>query len=160
MDNYFINTPVGWLCLSGDKDHLSQISFQPGKGEGSGNRLLKECAEQLKSYFLGKLKVFDVPIALHVSFFQEKVLKRVREIPFGETRSYRQLAESMGDPKAVRAIGNANGKNPLPIIIPCHRVIGSNGSLFGYAAGIWRKKWLLQHESRNIQLSLFTSPFS
>jgi len=118
------------------------------------------CAEQMEAYFLGKLIKFDVPIALHVSPFQEKVLNLVREIPFGETRSYRYLAELLGDPKAVRAIGNANSKNPLPILIPCHRVIGSNGSLTGYAGGIKRKKWLLQHESGLIQLPLFPSSFS
>ena len=160
MENYLINTPIGWLCIKGDEEHVHEVSFGPGDLVSSGNRLLKMCAEQMEAYFLGKLKKFDVPIALYVSAFQEKVLNVVGEIPFGETRSYLYLAHLLGDPKAVRAIGNANGKNPLPIIIPCHRVIGSNGSLIGYAGGIMRKKWLLQHESGLIQLPLFPSSLS
>lgn len=160
MDCYFINTPIGWLSIKGDESHIYEISFDHSGKQESGNRLLKECAEQIDSYFIGKLKYFDLPLAQKGTSFQQKVLDIVRGIPFGETRSYLQLAEVIGDPKAVRAIGNANSKNPLPLIIPCHRVIGSDGSFTGYSGGIWRKKWLLQHESRYIQLDLFYSPGS
>jgi methylated-DNA-[protein]-cysteine S-methyltransferase len=160
VDKYLINTPVGQLGLKGDDNHLYEIIFDPVNLSGTGNHLLKLCAEQIEAYFHGRLYKFDIPVMLKVSAFQLKVLNLVREIPFGETKSYGQLADLLGNRKTVRAIGNANGKNPIPIIIPCHRVIGTNGSLVGYSGGIWRKKWLIQHESSHQQLSLFPSFFS
>lgn len=160
MESYFTHTPLGWLCLKGDENHLHEIVFDPEVFPGTGNRLLKESADQIQAYFLGKLKNFNLPISLNLSPFQEMVLYQVLKIPFGETRSYGQLADSMGNPRSVRAVGNANGKNPLPIVIPCHRVIGTGGQLTGYSGGLWRKKWLLQHESSSLQLNLFPPLFS
>jgi len=157
MVNYFTQTPLGWLCLAGDENHLHEITFDPEADPQPGNQLLKACADQIQAYFLGKLKKFDIPISLRLTPFQEMVLSKVLVIPYGETRSYGQLADSIGNPKSVRAIGNANGKNPLPIIIPCHRVIGSEGQLTGYSGGLWRKKWLLQHESSSHQFNLFST---
>jgi methylated-DNA-[protein]-cysteine S-methyltransferase len=157
MDRICLNTPIGWLRIRGDGDSIHEISFDPTGNEESGNQLLLECARQIDAFFLGKLKNFDIPITLQGTPFQKKVLNAVLKIPFGETRSYLQLADILGDSKAVRAVGNANARNPLPLIIPCHRVIGTHGSLTGYAGGIWRKRWLLQHESRYNQLPLFSS---
>lgn len=157
MENYFIHTPLGWLCLTGDENHLHAINFDAEVDPQPGNQLLKTCADQIQAYFLGKLKKFDIPISLSLTPFQEIVLSKVLVIPYGETRSYGQLADSIGNPRSVRAIGNANGKNPLPIIIPCHRVVGAEGQLTGYSGGLWRKKWLLQHESSCLQLNLFSA---
>lgn len=157
METYFIHTPIGWLRLKGDENNLYEISFDPPVDPEPGNLLLKACADQIQAYFHGKLKKFDIPVSLSLTPFQEMVLSHVLAIPFGETRSYGQIADSMENPKSVRAIGNANGKNPLPIVIPCHRVVGSEGQLTGYSGGLWRKKWLLQHESSCLQLDLFPS---
>ncbi|MBR9999523.1 MAG: methylated-DNA--[protein]-cysteine S-methyltransferase [Cyclobacteriaceae bacterium] len=157
MDFYCIESPIGWLKIQGDDQFIHEISFIPGETLNRENPLLKFCAEQLDAYFLGKLKTFDVPITIRGTGFQQRVLNRVREIPYGVTRSYADIALELEKPHAVRAVGNANGNNPLAIIIPCHRVIGSDGSLTGYAGGIWRKKWLLQHELSKTPLPLFSS---
>jgi methylated-DNA-[protein]-cysteine S-methyltransferase len=102
--------------------------------------------EQLDAYFAGELDRFDVPMAVHGTDFQKRVWDQLVQIPLGETISYSELARRMGDPKLVRAVGVANGRNPISIIIPCHRVIGADGSLVGYGGGLERKKWLLEHE--------------
>lgn len=111
--------------------------------------------EQLKAYFSGKLRSFDIQTDLEGTSFQQKVWKELRNIPFGKTISYLELSKRLGDVKAIRAVASANGRNPLWIIIPCHRVIGSDGSLTGYAGGLYRKKWLLEHEGVIKQQSLF-----
>lgn len=103
---------------------------------------------ELKQYFSGELQRFTVPCAATGTAFQKQVWQALADIPFGETRSYQQLANAIGNPKAVRAVGLANGKNPISIIVPCHRVIGKNGKLTGYAGGVERKAWLLDHETR------------
>ena len=100
----------------------------------------------MKLYFSGQSKSFDLPWFLEVSDFQNMVLQAVAQIPYGKTCSYKEIAQEIGNPKFVRAVGLANKNNPIPIIIPCHRVIGAKGNLVGYAGGIWRKEWLLQHE--------------
>ena len=105
-----------------------------------------ECIKQLDEYFSGKRKMFDIDVILKGTEFQRKVWNALKDIPYGVTVSYALIAEKTGDRKAARAVGNANNKNPVSIIIPCHRVIGSNGSLTGYGGGLWRKKWLLEHE--------------
>lgn len=107
---------------------------------------VNECIKQLKEYFLEKRKDFSLPLALEGTEFQQRVWQELLKIPFGETISYLQLSERLGNKKAIRAVGRANGRNPVAIIVPCHRVIGSDGSLTGYAGGLWRKEWLLKHE--------------
>src|SRR5699024_5673425 len=116
---------------------------------------LTEAVAQLKAYFEGDLQNFSLTLNPKGTSFQQKVWKALGDIPYGTTISYLDLAKTLGDPKAVRAVAAANGKNPIMIVVPCHRVIGSDGSLTGYASGIWRKKWLLEHEHALQQLSLF-----
>ena len=117
--------------------------------------ILQNCMKQLQEYFNGTRTVFELPLAPKGTAFQQKVWNVLNEIPFGKTFSYLQQSKRLGDVKAIRAVASANGKNPLSIVIPCHRVIGSDGSLTGYASGLWRKKWLLEHESPAKQQSLF-----
>ena len=104
--------------------------------------------QQLKDYFSGGRKDFDLPLVLPGTSFQQQVWEALRTIPYGETRTYKQQAEFLGNPKAIRALGTANGGNRIAIIVPCHRVIGANGKLVGYGGGIWRKEWLLRHEQK------------
>ncbi|MDP5044935.1 MAG: methylated-DNA--[protein]-cysteine S-methyltransferase, partial [Leeuwenhoekiella sp.] len=116
---------------------------------------LKEVVFQLEHYFTGDLKDFNLKLNLQGTDFQKKVWLQLARIPFGKTTSYLQMAKDLGDPKVIRAAATANGKNPIAIIVPCHRVIGSDHSMTGYAGGIWRKKWLLEHESPVTQQTLF-----
>lgn len=116
---------------------------------------LKPAVDQLAEYFEGKRTHFELKLNPEGTEFQKKVWKKLEEIPFGKTISYQQIANQLGDPKVIRAAASANGKNPIAIIIPCHRVIGSDGSLTGYAGGLHRKKWLLEHESPSKQGVLF-----
>jgi len=109
----------------------------------------------LREYFEGRRRSFEVPLDLRGTPFQLRVWELLQRIPFGETRTYLDLALALGDPKAVRAVGAANGQNPVPIIVPCHRVIGQDGQLVGYGGGLWRKEWLLAHEGRPLQPRLF-----
>jgi len=116
---------------------------------------LNEAVLQLEAYFRGELKEFNLKLNPEGTPFQKKVWEALLEIPYGETCSYMELSKKLGDVKAIRAVAAANGKNPLWIVIPCHRVIGSDGSLTGYAGGLWRKKWLLDFENPPLQLQLF-----
>ena len=116
---------------------------------------MEDAIIQLQEYFEGKRKQFTIRLNPQGTNFQKKVWQKLLEIPFGTTISYQQLSNQLGDSKAIRAVANANSKNPLWIIIPCHRVIGSDGSLTGYAGGLWRKKWLLEHENPSLQQRLF-----
>lgn len=125
--------------------------------EGS-NDIIVNCKKQLKEYFEGTRKEFDLRFDINGSNFQTDVWNLLKRIPYGKTKTYMQLAKEYGNPKSIRAIANANGDNPIGIIIPCHRVIGSDGSMTGYAGGIWRKEWLLRHEQKfsgHEQTSLF-----
>ncbi|MFH1194736.1 MAG: methylated-DNA--[protein]-cysteine S-methyltransferase, partial [bacterium] len=112
------------------------------------NQLTQKAVSQLKKYFEGKLKKFDLPLDMQGTDFQINVWNELLNIPFGETKSYMEIAELVGDKKSIRAVGKANGDNKIAIVIPCHRVIGSDGKLTGYAGGLWRKKWLLDHEKK------------
>jgi methylated-DNA-[protein]-cysteine S-methyltransferase len=115
---------------------------------------LLEASRQLQAYFAGERREFDLPLAPYGSDFQRRVWSALLEIPYGETISYLELARRLGDPRAVRAVGSANGRNPISIIIPCHRVIGADGSLVGYGGGLERKRWLLRHEAAYAPLPL------
>jgi len=110
---------------------------------------LKKLQIQLNEYFNGKRKAFELNLHPSGTPFQQKVWEELQNIPFGETRSYQLQTNTLGDPKAIRAVASANGKNPIAIVIPCHRIIGTDGSLTGYAGGLWRKKWLLDHEAKH-----------
>lgn len=144
--------PLGPVEIRANEEGLTWISFssQPASPETTHsrnpNRLTKECARQLEAYFLGRLRDFDLPLAPRGTDFQRQAWQALRHIPFGETRTYGEQAESLGNPNAVRAVGAANGRNPISIVVPCHRVIGAKGTLTGYAGGLPRKQWLLRHE--------------
>ena len=161
-------SPLGTLLLAGDDEGLRILHFdQPRRPAPvhpdweESEASFAEAAAQLEAYFLGRLRAFDLPLAPQGTPFQLKVWKALRRIPYGETRSYLDIAERLGDSRAVRAVGAANGRNPIAIIIPCHRVIGSNGSLTGYGGGIEIKARLLALEGAAAaprgQLSLLTN---
>lgn len=152
-----LKTPLGIIEICGDEKGISGLSTIEGESltEEIIPEVLAPAVTQLQQYFEGKLTNFDLKLNPAGTEFQKKVWNELCKIPYGETLSYFQLSRKMGDTKAIRAVAAANGKNPLWIIVPCHRVIGSNGSLTGYAGGLWRKKWLLDHEKPPIQQSLF-----
>ena len=153
----YYKTPIGIARIVGDEGGISSISVIDGKDESSNNipDCLKDCVTQLEEYFQGTRKSFNLNLNPQGTEFQKEVWRSLQKIPYGETITYLKQSEEFGDVKAIRAIAAANGKNPLWIVIPCHRVIGSNGSLTGYAGGLWRKRWLLEHENPPIQQSLF-----
>ena len=157
MKTVFINTPLGFTEIQGDENGISKIHVMNEDIEISTKipKELKEAVLQLKDYFEGKRTEFSFKINPAGTDFQQKVWQELLKIPFGKTCSYLELSKKLGDVKAIRAVASANGKNPLWIVVPCHRVIGSDGSLTGYAGGLWRKKWLLEHENPVKQESLF-----
>lgn len=156
METAFIESPLGITKVVGDANGITEISvLSEGKKSSKIPDSLWECVAQLEEYFKGERKEFDFKINPQGTEFQQKVWQELLNIPFGKTLSYLDLSKKMGDVKAIRAVASANGKNPLWIVVPCHRVIGTNGSLTGYAGGLWRKKWLLEHESPSAQQSLF-----
>jgi methylated-DNA-[protein]-cysteine S-methyltransferase len=144
----YYKSPIGLLQLEGTAESLVSLSFAEGKGDCSGNEYLCYCFEQIDEYFKGIRQVFKINLAMEGTNFQKRVWNELIKIPYGMTKSYLEVTKSIGDLKAIRAVANANGRNNIPIIIPCHRVIGNDGSLVGYAGGIWRKKWLLDHEKK------------
>jgi methylated-DNA-[protein]-cysteine S-methyltransferase len=152
-----MESPIGPLLLAGDERGLSVVHFVNGRRPKSPPRTwvedkkpFKEVVRQLQAYFEGKLKEFELPLVLEGTEFQLRVWRNLQIIPYGETVSYGQLAKRIGSPDAARAVGLANGSNPIPIIIPCHRVIGSNGDLTGFGGGLPIKKKLLALESRQL----------
>ena len=156
MDSCLLNTPLGTARIEGDDNGIQSISVHSEyKPDQNIPNSLKACAEQLNEYFEGSRRNFELKLNPQGTSFQKKVWNLLSEIPYGQTISYLELSHKLGDAKAIRAVAAANGKNPLWIISPCHRVIGSDGSLIGYAGGLTRKKWLLNHENSCKQMSLF-----
>lgn len=152
----YIESPIGELLLAGDDDSLAMIGFpqgamrrEPESDWTHNERPFAEAARQLTEYFAGERHEFDLPLRLNGTEFQLLVLDELRRIPYGETTSYGDIAKRIGRPKAVRAVGAANGRNPIPIIVPCHRVIGSGGALTGFGGGLDTKKALLQLEAEH-----------
>ena len=152
-----IKTPLGIAEIEGDENGITKISVENDTEDISIETPseLKEASLQLQEYFEGKRKEFNFKMNPKGTEFQQKVWQALLEIPYGKTTSYLELSKKLGDVKAIRAVASANGKNPLWIVVPCHRVIGSDGSLTGYAGGLWRKKWLLEHENPSPQQALF-----
>ncbi|MCB0275647.1 MAG: methylated-DNA--[protein]-cysteine S-methyltransferase [Calditrichaeota bacterium] len=140
--------PIGWVHLHASENALTGLYFRDDRpvGPTEANPILDKAIAQVEAYFKKELTRFDVPLEPQGTEFQKKVWQKLADIPFGRTLTYGQLARMMGDPNKMRAVGSANGKNPISLILPCHRVIGSNGKLIGYGGGLWRKEWLLQHE--------------
>ena len=152
----YIKTPLGIATIIGDENGVSEISVsQEGEVSTIIPAVLQEAVLQLQDYFEKKRTSFDFKINPKGTDFQIKVWNALLEIPYGKTRTYLEQSKFFWDIKAIRAVASANGKNPLWIVIPCHRVIGADGSLTGYAGGLWRKKWLLEHENPTTQQSLF-----
>lgn len=155
----YLNTPVGDLLLAGEEDALCLIAFpegsmrhEPEAGWINSDEPFTEAMQQLTDYFAGKRQSFDLNLCPDGTEFQLSVLAELQRIPYGVTASYGEIAERIGKPKAYRAVGAANGRNPIPIIIPCHRVIGSDGTMTGFGGGIPTKKALLRLELENSQL--------
>jgi methylated-DNA-[protein]-cysteine S-methyltransferase len=149
----YYHSPVGILKISGTVDYISEVSFHDVSKKAEGKKryfppMLIQCVEQLIQYFNGERRKFELPISQPGTAFQQEVWNELMQIPFGKTISYLELARRIGDSKATRAVASANGKNDVAIIIPCHRVIGSDKELVGYGGGLWRKKWLLEHEAK------------
>lgn len=156
METVFIQTPLGIAKIEGNENGISVVSVtQEGELSSKIPKNLKQAVTQLNEYFEGKRKEFTFLINPQGTEFQQKVWQELLHIPFGKTMSYLDLSKKIGDVKAIRAVASANGKNPLWIVVPCHRIIGTDGSLTGYAGGLWRKKWLLEHENPIKQQSLF-----
>jgi len=162
LQTTYYKTPLGTAKIVGDENGIQSVSvldedFSTALEETSMKTpdCLQECVTQLDQYFSGKRIDFDLKLNPQGTDFQKKVWNELLNIPFNKTRTYLEQSKALGDVKAIRAVASANGKNPIWIIIPCHRVIGSDGSLTGYAGGIWRKKWLLAHENPVKQQSLF-----
>lgn len=152
-----LQSPIGTVAITGSDAGIAALVFLDETQPASDNipDWLRACAAQWADYFAGQRREFDLPLDLQGTAFEKQVWAELLKIPFGETRSYLQIAEALGDKNAVRAVGSANGKNPVSVIVPCHRVIGSDGSLTGYGGGVWRKAWLLEHEGFPIQRRLF-----
>ncbi|ARV15427.1 methylated-DNA--[protein]-cysteine S-methyltransferase [Polaribacter sp. SA4-12] len=158
----YYKTPIGTAKIVGDENGIQSVSVLDEDfstalevTESDIPECLQECVTQLEDYFEGKRNDFDLKLNPQGTTFQKRVWDELLNIPYNKTRTYLEQSKALGDVKAIRAVASANGKNPIWIIIPCHRVIGSDGSLTGYAGGIWRKKWLLAHENPVKQQSLF-----
>ncbi len=145
----YLKSPIGQIKLTAEENYITSILFVFDDTEMEAeniNPVLTQCKKELAEYFVGKRNVFNVPIKQEGTEFQQKVWSELIKIPYAKTVSYNFIAEALGDKKSIRAVGAANGRNQISIIVPCHRVIGSDGNLTGYAGGLWRKKWLLNHE--------------
>lgn len=157
MKTAFLKSPIGVLEITGNEKGISAVQFTEETNIPSIliPNCLQDCVTQLNAYFAGERNQFSVTLQPQGTEFQKQVWQSIQEIPFGNTRSYKEQSHALKNPKAIRAIANANGKNPILILIPCHRIIGSEGNLTGYAGGLARKKWLLNFEAKNKQLDLF-----
>ncbi len=158
MQHAYIQTPLGITTIKGDETGIMSISVSNANTAEPSKEIpacLAVAATQLGEYFAGTRTTFQLPLSFRGTDFQRRVWLELLNIPFGKTCSYLELSRKLGDMKAIRAVAAANGQNPFWIVVPCHRVIGSDGSLTGYAGGLWRKQWLLEHESPYKQQSLF-----
>jgi methylated-DNA-[protein]-cysteine S-methyltransferase len=159
FDHTYYHSPLGTLSIKASEDAITEILFlNSHKGikvnedeidfSPSPSPVINKCIKQLDEYFSGERKVFDMPLSYTGTIFQKEVWSELMNIPFGKNISYLELSKRIENVKAIRAVGTANGSNKICIVVPCHRVIGSNGSLVGYGGDLWRKKWLIDHEAR------------
>jgi methylated-DNA-[protein]-cysteine S-methyltransferase len=153
----YCESPIGALAITGTLEGILAIQFLDAMPPALTEPpvCLQPCLAQLEEYFTGQRRDFSVALQLRGTDFQRRVWEALLTIPFGATVTYRDIAARLGNPQAVRAVGAANGQNPIPILVPCHRVIGSDGDLTGYGGGLWRKQWLLEHEGYPVQRRLF-----
>lgn len=143
----YLETPIGFIRILSNGQHLYNLNFQETNGPEDPDQITEWTKTQLAEFFEGHRTYFNIPLLLNGSEFESKIWNTLREIPCGKTRSYKLISEKIGQSNAMQAVGAAIGKNPIAIVVPCHRVIGHSGDLKGYAYGIERKKWLLKHES-------------
>lgn len=158
MSVAYLQTPLGVTYIEGDANGIREVSILDdslGLLTDTIPPELRQAHQQLDEYFRGARNTFDLQVNPQGTDFQKRVWEELLKIPFGRTISYLELARRLGDEKSIRAAAAANGKNPIWLIVPCHRVIGSDGSLTGYAGGLWRKKWLIEYEKGGLQGSLF-----
>jgi len=155
----YYESPIGLLEVKGGENGVTAVNFvgarDPKAAPGGKKALpaaLAECLVQLGEYFRGERRAFSVKLDLRGTDFQRRVWKELRAVRFGKTTTYKELAKAVGSPAGTRAVGGANHRNPVSIIVPCHRVIGSDGRLTGYGGGLWRKDWLLRHEGNDLSL--------
>ncbi len=154
----YYRSPIGILEITGSQQGITSIDFVDDAIENGGTLpALGECVSQLDEYFGGRRKEFSIALDLRGTEFQRRVWRELQKIPFGKTVAYLDVAMALGNKASTRAVGRANGQNPIVIVVPCHRVIGSDGSLTGYGGGMWRKRWLLDFETGAPQPSLFAS---
>ncbi len=152
----YLKTPIGYLEVTGMEDGIQSLVFLDFRVRVNRTpAILKEAVTQVAEYFKGSRNTFSIKLNLKGTSFQMKVWEELLKIPYGKTITYQQLARRIGDKKALRAVGGANSTNPVSVVVPCHRVVGSDGKLVGYAGGLWRKKWLLEHEHAFAQRDLF-----
>ena len=153
----YYESPIGFLEIKGSEAGVPAVEFVDARGPRSGRggkgplpAALADCLAQLEEYFLGDRRTFSVKLDLRGTDFQKKVWKELRSVGFGKTTTYKAIARAVGNPAGTRAVGGANHRNPVSIIVPCHRVVGSDGRLTGYGGGLWRKDWLLRHEGHDL----------
>ena len=158
METAYLEGPLGIIGIEGSEKGIARVSFTELKEKPHEfvPESLAMCHQQLAEYFKGERKTFELELDLAGTEFQVKVWLELLQVSYGKTRTYLEQARIFGDEKAIRAVASANGKNPVAIIVPCHRIVGSDGSLTGYAGGIWRKRWLLDHENPPRQTVLFS----
>lgn len=146
MYQAYYKSELGWIEVKGDESGISSILFVEQKQKDVSHPIVEQCIVELDEYFHKKRTEFTVPLQANGTPFQKQVWNALCSVPYGKSASYLDIAEKIGNPKAVRAIGGANSRNPISIIVPCHRIIGKSGKLVGYEGGLWRKEWLLKHE--------------
>lgn len=155
MNERWMGSPIGRIWIAADEREVASVSFGqsalPEKAALENNPLLERCIAQLEEYFQGKRQMFDLPLAITGTPFQLRVYAELIKIPYGQTRSYKEIAQAIGNPGAMRAVGGANNKNPIPILVPCHRVVGADGSLTGYGGGVKKRLgfWILNESTED-----------
>ena len=144
----YYQSPIGVVEIVGTKEHIVAVNFvdRARRGDDDLPACVQECANQIDEYFKGNLTKFSLKLQMQGTDFQKTVWRQLTKVTYGQTASYGEIAAAIGKPSASRAVGGANGRNPIAIIVPCHRIIGTDGSLTGYGGGLWRKEWLLRHE--------------
>jgi methylated-DNA-[protein]-cysteine S-methyltransferase len=143
----YLNSPIGLIEIGGTAQEILSLYFvDERRREAASHTTVDDAARQVGEYFAGTRREFELNLAFHGTAFQERVWRQLLTVPYGRVASYQDIADAIGQPKAVRAVGAANGQNPISILVPCHRIIGSDGKLVGYGGGLWRKEWLLRHE--------------
>ncbi len=155
----YLYSPIGLLRIYADEHAITGLQFDPNVYYADTNDILHDAKRQLIEYFEGKRKVFELPVKLDGTVFQHQVWNAIADIAYGRSKSYKDIAKQIGNPASVRAVGKCTSLNPIPIIIPCHRILGVQGDLTGYRGGLKRKEWLLQLENPFVQLSLFEQEY-